>query len=81
MVAMRKAARRALDRFQHPCGPQPEDDVRQARLARTVLASGDIFVPKTVVLELERSLRGVAEQAPSKVLTRSSRTHQFRSVR
>jgi predicted nucleic-acid-binding protein len=44
------------------------DDPAQARLAANVLASGDIFVPKTVVLELEWVLRSVAEQPRAKVI-------------
>lgn len=44
------------------------DDVSQARLAERVLAGGDVFVPKTVVLELEWVLRAVAEQPAEKVL-------------
>jgi predicted nucleic-acid-binding protein len=44
------------------------DDAAQARLADRVLSSGDVFVPKTVVLELEWILRYVAEQPAGKVL-------------
>ena len=33
-----------------------------------VLAAGDVFIPKTVVLELEWVLRYVAEQSESKVI-------------
>jgi predicted nucleic-acid-binding protein len=29
------------------------DDATQARIARDLLSTGDLFVPKTVVLELE----------------------------
>ena len=44
------------------------DDVAQARLAEKVLAAGDVFIAKTVVLELEWVLRAVAEQPADKVL-------------
>lgn len=44
------------------------DDPAQGRLAAKILAAGDIFVPKTVVLELEWVLRSVAEQPAAKVL-------------
>ncbi len=44
------------------------DDSAQARLADRVLSSGDVFVPKTVMLELEWILRYVAEQPSRKVL-------------
>lgn len=40
------------------------DDPAQARLAEKVLSAGDVFVPKTVVLELE----WVVEQPAGKVL-------------
>jgi predicted nucleic-acid-binding protein len=43
------------------------DDVAQARLAERVLAGGDVFVAKTVVLELEWVLRAGAEQPADKV--------------
>jgi predicted nucleic-acid-binding protein len=43
------------------------DDPVQARRAEQLLAAGDIFVPKTVVLELEWVLRSVAEQPAGKV--------------
>ena len=43
------------------------DDVRQARIAAAILARGDIFVPKTVILELEWVLRYVADQPAGKV--------------
>ena len=43
------------------------DDPAQARLAEKILAAGDVFVPKTVVLELEWVLRSVAEQPADKV--------------
>jgi predicted nucleic-acid-binding protein len=44
------------------------DDATQARLAEKALSAGDIFVPKTVLLELEWVLRSVAEQPAGKVL-------------
>ena len=44
------------------------DDPAQARLAEKVLSAGDVFVPKTVVLEFEWVLRSVAEQPAGKVL-------------
>ena len=44
------------------------DDPAQARLAEKALSAGDVFVPKTVLLELERVLRSVAEQPAGKVL-------------
>jgi len=37
------------------------DDAAQGRIAASVLSAGDVFVPKTVVLELERVLRYVAD--------------------
>ena len=43
------------------------DDPAQARLAEGVLSAGAVFVPKTVVLELEWVLRSVAEQPAGKV--------------
>ncbi len=43
------------------------DDPAQARRAAQILADGDVFVPKTVVLELEWVLRSVAEQPVGKV--------------
>lgn len=45
-----------------------QDDARQARIASAIITSGDLFVPKTVVLELEWVLRAVAEQPVAKVL-------------
>lgn len=45
-----------------------QDDPRQAETAASLLAAGDIFIPKTVLLELEWVLRGVANQPRSKVL-------------
>ncbi len=44
------------------------DDAAQARLAEHALAAGDVFIAKTVVLELEWVLRAVAEQPADKVL-------------
>lgn len=43
------------------------DDPAQARLAEKVLSTGGVFVPKTVVLELEWVLRSVADQSAGKV--------------
>lgn len=45
-----------------------QDDVRQSRVACEIMAAGDLFVPKTVVLELEWVLRAVAAQPANKVL-------------
>jgi predicted nucleic-acid-binding protein len=45
-----------------------QDDARQGHLAASILAAGDIFVPKSVVLELEWVLRFVARQPGRKVL-------------
>lgn len=44
------------------------DDVVQGRIAARVLAAGNVFIPKTVILELEWVLRYVAEQSESKVI-------------
>jgi predicted nucleic-acid-binding protein len=44
------------------------DDAAQGDRAASVLAAGDVFVPKTVMLELEWVLRYVAEQPESKVI-------------
>ena len=44
------------------------DDPVQGRIAAGVLSSGDVFVPKTVILELERVLRYVADQPEDKVI-------------
>jgi len=44
------------------------DDPAQARLAEKVLAGGAVFVPKSVLLELEWVLRLVAGQAAGKVI-------------
>jgi predicted nucleic-acid-binding protein len=41
---------------------------RRDGLRRDVLSAGDVFVPKTVVLELEWVLRYVADQAEDKVI-------------
>lgn len=43
------------------------DDTTQGRIAADVLAAGDVFIPKTVVLELEWVLRYVADQPEEKV--------------
>ena len=43
------------------------DDATQGRIAAHVLSAGDVFVPKTVVLELEWVLRYVADQPEDKV--------------
>ena len=44
------------------------DDAVQGRIAARVLVAGDVFIPKTVVLELEWVLRYVAEQSERKVI-------------
>ena len=44
------------------------DDAVQGRIAARVLAAGDVFIPKTVVLELEWVLRYVAEQSEINVI-------------
>ena len=44
------------------------DHPSQTRVATDILSAGDVFVPKTVVLELEWVLRSVAEQPRAKVL-------------
>jgi len=44
------------------------DDATQGRIAADVLTAGDVFVPKTVVLELEWVLRYVADQPGEKVV-------------
>jgi predicted nucleic-acid-binding protein len=44
------------------------DDARQGQIAAGVLSAGDIFVPKTVILELEWVLRYVADQPEGKVI-------------
>ncbi len=43
------------------------DDAAQGRVAAGVLSAGDVFVPKTVILELELVLRYVADQPEDKV--------------
>ena len=43
------------------------DDTTQGRIAADVLTAGDVFIPKTVVLELEWVLRYVAAQPGDKV--------------
>jgi len=43
------------------------DDAAQARVAGALLGAGDLFVPKTVVLELAWVLRSVAGQPAGKV--------------
>lgn len=44
------------------------DDVTQGRIAARVLSAGDVFAPKTVILELEWVLRYVADQPEDKVI-------------
>ena len=44
------------------------DDAVQGQIAAGVLAAGDIFVPKTMILELEWVLRYVADQPEGKVI-------------
>ena len=44
------------------------DDAVQGRVAAGILVAGDVFVPKTVVFELEWVLRYVAEQSAVKVI-------------
>jgi predicted nucleic-acid-binding protein len=44
------------------------DDAAQGRIAASVLSAGAVFVPKTVVLELEWVLRYVADQPENKVI-------------
>ena len=44
------------------------DDAAQGRIAAGVLSAGDVFVPKTVILELEWVLRYVADQPEDKVI-------------
>lgn len=43
------------------------DHPAQARIAARILAAGDVFVPRTVMLELEWVLRSVAGQPAGKV--------------
>ena len=44
------------------------DDAVQGRIAASVLSAGDVFVPKTVILEFEWVLRYVAGQPGRKVV-------------
>jgi hypothetical protein len=44
------------------------DDPAQARVAKGVLESGAVFIPKTVMLELAWVLKSVAEQPAPKAL-------------
>lgn len=44
------------------------DDAAQARIADRILSDRDVFVPKTVMLELEWVLRSVADQPADKVM-------------
>ena len=44
------------------------DDAGQAGVAAGILSAGDVFVPKTVLLELAWVLRSVAEQPAQRVL-------------
>lgn len=44
------------------------DDVAQGRIAAGLLSAGDVFVPKTVILELEWVLRYMADQPEEKVI-------------
>jgi len=44
------------------------DDVAQARIAAGILSAGDVFVAKTVMLELKWVLRYVAEQPATNVI-------------
>ena len=44
------------------------DDAAQGRIAARVLSAGDVFVPKTVIVELEWVLRYMAEQPGNKVI-------------
>jgi predicted nucleic-acid-binding protein len=44
------------------------DDAVQGRITASVLSAGDVFVPKTVILELESVLRYVADQPEEKVI-------------
>ncbi|MGQ0835233.1 MAG: type II toxin-antitoxin system VapC family toxin [Gammaproteobacteria bacterium] len=45
-----------------------QDDSVQSRIASELLAAGDLFVPKTVILEFEWVLHSVAGQPAGKVL-------------
>ena len=51
------------------------DDATQGRIAASVLAAGDLFVPKTVILELEWVLRYVADQPEDKVIEEGTGTY------
>jgi predicted nucleic-acid-binding protein len=44
------------------------DDAAQAQIAADILSTGDVFVPKTVILELEWVLRYVADQPEGKII-------------
>ena len=44
------------------------DDAAQGRIAASVLSAGDVFVPKTVILELGWVLRYVADQSENSVI-------------
>ena len=44
------------------------DDAAQARIATGILSAGDVFIPKSVILELEWVLRYVADQPAGKVI-------------
>ena len=44
------------------------DDTAQWRIAARILSAGDVFLPKTVIRELEWVLRYVAEQPAGKVI-------------
>jgi predicted nucleic-acid-binding protein len=44
------------------------DDPTQSRIAAKVLGAGEIFVPKTVLLELAWVLRSIGEQPATQVL-------------
>ena len=44
------------------------DDATQGRIATDLLSAGDVFVAKTVLLELEWVLRYVADQPEEKVI-------------
>ena len=57
------------------------DDAVQGRIAGRVLAAGDVFIPKTVVLELEWVLRYVADQPESKVIATRVTTAMERGAR
>ena len=44
------------------------DDPRQAQAARTVIGQGPVFVPRTVMLEVEWVLRGVYGMPPARIV-------------